>query len=380
MSRVIIALLLLNNSFLSSQIFSDTLYTNLMVGQVEMGKIVGDAQWGPLIDKEPFNVKTSSRTIKIYTELDSSIFEGIKFDTIFIAVIILQIDTINVRFIFTEPYINVLRKGNVFNDIVFPYIPTLTYQDSSSNELRKIREKYNLDSIAGYANESSRIINLMEWVHNNLAHDGSVLNPSIKNSNSLIERYNEKNEGLTCRGLAIVLNEFYLALGIPSRFVTCMPKDSIFDECHVINSVYSKDLGKWLWIDPTHEAYVMDENGNLQSILEVREKLISGEKLILNPSANWNNKESTVQEYYLDQYMAKNLYRLQIPIDSKYDLETYVKNKEIRYLELLPIDGYNQDPKIKEEISYKTGAKVVHYKTNNLMYFINAPVSNLKDR
>ena len=34
-------------------------------------------------------------------------------------------------------------------------------------------------------------------------------------------------------------------------------------------------MKKWLWIDPTFDAYVMNEKGELLSIEEVRERLIS---------------------------------------------------------------------------------------------------------
>lgn len=58
--------------------------------------------------------------------------------------------------------------------------------------------------------------------------------------------------------MAQMLNECYLAMGFKSRFITCMPKVMIND-CHVINAVYSNTLNKWLWMDPTFNAYVTDE-------------------------------------------------------------------------------------------------------------------------
>jgi hypothetical protein len=52
----------------------------------------------------------------------------------------------------------------------------------------------------------------------------------------------------------------------------------------------------------------MDENGVMLSIAEVRERLRTDQPLQLNEDANWNNKSKQTKEYYLDTYMAKNLY------------------------------------------------------------------------
>jgi hypothetical protein len=130
-------------------------------------------------------------------------------------------------------------------------------------------------------------------------------NPIVKNAMNMITECRRDKKGLNCRGLATVLNECYLSMGFKSRFVTCMPRDSVFTDCHVINMVWSNDLKKWLWMDPTNDAYVMNEQGQLLGIAEVRERLINGKPLILNPDANWNHKSSAVKEEYLCNYMAK---------------------------------------------------------------------------
>jgi hypothetical protein len=151
-------------------------------------------------------------------------------------------------------------------------------------------------------------------------------------------------------------------MGIKSRIVTCYPKDilKIDNDCHVINSVYSESLKKWLWIDPTFNAYVMNEKGEMLSIEEVRERLITDKTLILNPDANWNNQNPQTKENYLYNYMAKNLYMLECPATSEYDMETHREGKTISYIKLLPLDYDNQKPD-KEE----SEGKITIFKTNN---------------
>jgi len=79
--------------------------------------------------------------------------------------------------------------------------------------------------------------------------------------------------------------------------VTCKPKPLEFNDCHVINSVFSHQLNKWIWVDPEFDAYVMNEKGELLGLQEVRDRLINDKPLILNPEANWNRRTSQNIDY-----------------------------------------------------------------------------------
>lgn len=269
----------------------------------------------------------------------------------------------------------ILKKAGAYNLADQRPLPEFTYQPADNPNLLALRKGFNLDSIAGTGNEVSRILNLLHWVHNLIPHDGNHGNPEVKNAMNMIAVCKQENRGLNCRGLATVLNECYLALGFKSRFVTCLPKDSlkVDPDCHVINAVYSNTLNKWLWIDPTNDAYVMNEQGELLSIEEVRERIINGKPLILNPDANWNRRESTTKEDYLYRYMAKNLYLLQCNVNSEYDTETHMNGKTITTITLCPLDYYDQKPDRKEVLNKESNTTFVHYKTNNPAAFWKAP-------
>jgi len=270
-------------------------------------------------------------------------------------------------------YLDTLQKAGKYNLSDRREVPVFTYQSMENPNLVRIRKDLRLDSIAGKGNELSKIFNLMHWVHNLIRHDGNSDNPTLKNAIELIKVCREQNRGVNCRMLATVLNECYLAMGITSRYITCMPKETNFDDCHVINMVYSKDLKKWIWIDPTFDSYVMDEKGNLLGIREVRERLVKGMPLVLNADANWNRTALQSKEYYLQTYMAKNLYRLETPVMSQYDTETWTRGKEVAYVELLPLDGIVQGPQKRESTNQKTGVKFINYKTNNPELFWTTP-------
>lgn len=283
-----------------------------------------------------------------------------------------------IKYFEVPDYVGKLKKAAKYNLSDSRIVPEFTYQDSSNAHLQALRKKYNLDSIAGEASEIHQMLNLMHWIHNLVKHDGQHSNPEVKNADDMITVCSDGSRGLNCRGLAISLNECYLAMGFKSRYITCMPKELEFDDCHVINMVYSFDLGKWIYLDPTNDAYIMDEKGVLLGIEEVRERLINGKPLLLNPSANWNNSEPCIAENYIYYYMAKNLYRLECPVSSEYDYETKLPGKNTVYVELLPLDGLNQSPQKIDYPSKDMNFTITRYVTNNPKLFWKAPKPDIE--
>ncbi|HXB12479.1 MAG TPA: transglutaminase domain-containing protein [Bacteroidia bacterium] len=272
-------------------------------------------------------------------------------------------------------YLFVLKNAAKYNTADNRELPAFTYQSSNDPNLVALRRAFNLDSIVGTGNVESKMINLLHWIHNIVPHDGNHENPAVKNAMSMIMLCKKQKRGLNCRGLSTVLNECYLSLGFKSRFVTCMPKDSlgIDEDCHVIVIVFDTTMKKWVWVDPTNDAYVMNENGEMLSIEEVRTRIVEGKPLILNPDANWNHKESVVKEHYLYQYMTKNLYMMQCPVNSEYNTETSENGKTYTYITLLPLEYYQQSPDKKENLNKEKQTRQIIYNTNNSSKFWAPP-------
>jgi hypothetical protein len=268
-----------------------------------------------------------------------------------------------------KDYLAILKRGYKYDSHEKREIPNFTYQSSRDSDLFALRQKYNLDSVAGFGNETSRLLNLLHWVHNKVPHNG--LNESgIKNvnANSILTAVMTRHIGVSCGELATTLNDCYLAMGWESRKVYCFPKDSLGNDTdsHVINIVYLASKNKWIWVDPTNDAYIMDEKGDLLSIEEVRERLIANKPLIVNPDAIWNRRISMTKDYYLDSYMAKNLYRVYCPLKSEYDYETSGGNKSLIYINLIPLDYLNKLP-------FKTEKYYPDLKTTFIHYYISDP-------
>jgi hypothetical protein len=237
-------------------------------------------------------------------------------------------------------------------------LPHFTIQEDYAVMLVDLRTKYKLDSVAGNGDEVSQIIRLMQWVHQTIRHDGNSKNPSDTHADALIEVCKKENRGVNCRMLATILNEVYLAKGYKSHFVTCLPKSKTDPDCHVINSVYSKTLKKWLWMDPTFETWVKDENGNLLSIQEVRERLISGFPLEASPKLNWNGNPNDPKNY-LHNYMAKNLFQFNIPRKSSSGYEN-CNYQDRWYVQLISVEYQKEHPELnglKDQIYYTTDSE-----------------------
>ena len=218
------------------------------------------------------------------------------------------------------------------------------YQPKESMNLRMVREYFNLDSVAGQGDELSIIINLLHFAHDNIRHDGSNRAFAEMDAIDIYNYYKTTGKGVNCRQLAISLCEMYLSMGIPARYVTCMPADPNDYECHVINTVWSEQLQKWLYIDPTMDAWLTDENGTMLSIAEVRERLINDMPLVLCETANWNHESPQTKNYYIDEYMSKNLYYFVCKKLSRFNPESlYRDNDPQADIRLIPVGFVNDN-------------------------------------
>ena len=218
------------------------------------------------------------------------------------------------------------------------------YQPKESKNLRMVRDYFKLDSVAGQGDELSKIINLLHFAHDNIRHDGGNQAFAELDAIDLYNYYKTTGKGVNCRQLAISLCEMYLSMGIPARYVTCMPADSLDYECHVINTVWSEQLQKWLYIDPTMDAWVTDENGTMLSIAEVRERLINDQPLVLCETANWNHESQQTKEYYLETYMAKNLYYFVCKKLNRFNPESLYRNNDpADDVRLIPVGFVNNN-------------------------------------
>ena len=374
MKQKILLLFLIASASLLAQKKMPVIKANSTTVDIKDGDNFRKGAWRISPDVKPDVYTTSNKKVTFYTDIDSiTIKINPKVEKYDFMVLLNGKDSAWTQIAYQIPYLEKLKKAAKYNYSDKRFIPKFEYQSKENANLVKIRKDFKLDSIAGEGNEVSQILNLLHWVHNIVRHDGGSDNPTLKNAIDLIKVCQAEKRGVNCRMMATILNECYLSMGLKSRYITCMPRETDFDDCHVINMVYSNDLKRWIWVDPTFDAYVMDEKGELLGLKEVRERLTNGKTLILNPEANWNRENSQTKKEYLETYMAKNLYRLQTPLVSQYDTETWKSGQEITYVELLPLDGIEQTPQKQGQHNTETNVKFTYYKTNNPDLFWTDP-------
>jgi hypothetical protein len=273
-------------------------------------------------------------------------------------------------------YLSILQRSAAYGNNK-AIAPPFQYQSSNDDPaLPVLRQRLQLDSIGGFGNEVSRLINILHWVHNNIRHNGTEETGIVSlNANNILATVKNKGIGIACGELATVLNDCYLAMGWTSRKVYCFPKDSLKNDpdSHVINIVYASSMKKWLWMDPTNDAYVMNEKGQLLSIEEVRLALVKGKPLLVNPDANWNRQTSTIKETYLYEYMAKNLYHLYSPVNNAFDYETKDSGKVVGYIHLVPAVHFKKMTDKYQRKTRPNGAVVENYYTDNPALFWATP-------
>lgn len=241
--------------------------------------------------------------------------------------------------------------------------PLFTYASPNDSLLTRTRDFFHLDEVAGTGDDLSRIKRLLYWMHDLVRHDGSSSWPKCRyNCVDLYKLCQTEKRGLNCRFMAEMLCEALLAENIPARYITCQSREYDTDnDCHVITIAWSRQLNKWVWVDPTFCAYVTDENGLWLHPGEVRERLQTGKKLILNEDANWNHESKQTVEGYLEEYMAKNLYILASNLHSRSEAESHDGTRKTESITLVP-----------EGFKYKWGQT-----TSDDEYFWQAPPKEL---
>jgi len=220
-----------------------------------------------------------------------------------------------------------------------------SYQNAAAPQLQKLKENYNLQKVVKGKSETESIIALLHWAYNIVPWDGSAPWPEGALSTESIVTFSRKNNtGVNCRMKAIILQEACLALGIPARIVSCIPMDKNDADTHVVTAVWSQRYEAWLFMDPSFDAYVMDEENNILSFQQIRKRLIDNKALTLNPEAEMNGKKLE-ESFYFDFYLMKNLYAMISPMQARYAYEGSDGN---RYsLLLAPLAEYGKPEKSK---------------------------------
>ena len=230
-----------------------------------------------------------------------------------------------------DTYIELLRKAEPYRadkaSFRFEYI-----QDTARRRLT--REYFRLDTIDNLTAETwDRTLALARFVARNIPHANQSVQPERRNAIDLWEYTRNVEPAFNCRLHSIMLHELLLACDITNRYVTCLPADSLDQDCHVVNIVWLPEHKKWAMADSDMRAYVTDSDGTPLSLSQMRERYINGAAMEIHPLLN----EGQPFDYtYYRTYWSKNLYWFECAEQTSYDIETAPWDKRGRVVVLRP--------------------------------------------
>lgn len=196
---------------------------------------------------------------------------------------------------------------------------------------REIGNFFRLDTLDhATASTWDRSLAMARFVSHNIPHANQRVYPEKSNAIALWQYSRTVEPAFNCRLHAIMLHELLLARGITNRFVTCLPADSLDQDCHVVNVVWLPEHRKWAMIDSDMQAYATAPDGTPLSLEEMRRRFIAGEPIAYHPLLADNDLD------FYDSYWAKNLYWFTCWEDMGYDRETGERRGEGRMIALVP--------------------------------------------
>jgi len=127
------------------------------------------------------------------------------------------------------------------------------YSDTLENAyLREMRKTYNLEGlVSGPMNELDKIVNILDWASKQWEHNGS--NTPTKQDALTILKEAQEGKQFRCVEYGIVATSALNSIGIPARTLGLKTRDVekvMRGAGHVVSEVYSKEHGKWIFIDP----------------------------------------------------------------------------------------------------------------------------------
>lgn len=199
-------------------------------------------------------------------------------------------------------------------------VPCFRY-DHCHRNLFRLREQYSLESVAGTGDTLSRSLRLLLWLSRHVRHANTYEQLEM-NSLSLLDYSFDRgrDSGINCRMLANVFVEACLSLRIRSRTVDLHPLSPYDMDQHVVAIVWIDGMSRWVMLDPTASAYVVEAGGRMLSPWELRDRLAKGVKVKCNDGIDFGDDARLAAARYRG-YMAKNLFYFQSPVISTFGSE-----------------------------------------------------------
>ncbi|MBU1019885.1 MAG: transglutaminase-like domain-containing protein [Firmicutes bacterium] len=258
-----------------------------------------------------------------------------------------------------ETFMGLLDSFSDFRDEFKDYYPAYIKEELISSVLLS---KYHIKDIAGNRTDLEKVLNLLEWVSQNVQHNGGMLETykGKIDAVSLLEHSFQKEAkyGLNCLYLSYVLAECLITLGIKARPISMMPMSPYDEDNHVVVMAYIESLHKWIMIDPTYGGYLLNEDSVILDLIEIREAYSKRKNLVINEAFHYNNCSPEELEQVKDiyhMYMAKNSF-------AYYTFETIEQGKinQSRRVDFCPV-GYSVAKRYQTKGHNNRGEETFNY-------------------
>lgn len=235
----------------------------------------------------------------------------------------------------------------VFKDFSYSNFSFDFEYDFNKDNFKILKEKYNIEQVAGNGDELSKVLNLLRWCCDNVIHNGGSKDVEFipKTSIDILDYAYQKGHenGVYCRLQSIVFTECCLALGIKSRIIHCLPFSPNDFDSHVISIVYIKSLNKWIMVDAGSNGYFLDENDIILSPMEVRQRLGDDSFIKCNADIYPNSTQSFEEKQKgYKYYMAKNLFYFKSMLKNTFGSDS-LKNQVTVYCTPIGFDVYERE-------------------------------------
>lgn len=178
---------------------------------------------------------------------------------------------------------------------------------ADSAEAQRLSKYFGLDTVVSASMTTwEKALALASFVGRAIPHGNQETQPRSETAIDIWEHSLRTERALNCRLHSYLLHDLLLAAGVRGRVTFCLPASTTDNDCHVVNSVWLPELGKWAMVDSDFRFWLSRPGYTTPlGVGELRQRLIAGEDVETHglPCAPQRMSGSK----YL-AYMAKNTY------------------------------------------------------------------------
>ncbi len=246
------------------------------------------------------------------------------------------------------------------NKGIVPFdFPEFTFEKENSPGLSRIRNEWDIIRVMGEGSELQRILKLKKWAFDLLCFPGKKLESRRYDHMDCFETIKtakKERYSLNCRYISVIFTQILLAAGFRARWVSCLPMELNYCECHCVTEVFIFSLRKWIVVDLALNLLYFDRSNTVLNLYEMKSHILMRQPLRIQAA-------SKERFEYIQEYWVRHVFRFKFLLNSKYNMLA-AKNKI--YVFLNP-KGFVVDN--KEIIhSDSDSTKLLHFYDNRLFW------------